>query len=339
MTPNDSKPDLPYHQPEALRQLNSTGILLVNLGTPAAPTPTAVRDYLAEFLSDPRVIEIPPLAWKPILHGIILRTRPKKSAALYQQIWTDEGSPLLAISQRQQQAIQQQLGKNITVKLAMRYGSPSIKNALQELRDEKVGRIIVLPLYPQYAGATTGSVFDAVTRELQRWRWVPELQFINGYFNHPLYIEALAQSVKEHIAAHGMPHKFIFSYHGTPKRSLDLGDPYYCFCMKTTRLVAEKLGLDQDSYVTTFQSRFGYAEWLKPYTDVTLKKLPKAGVKHVAILSPAFSVDCLETLQELADETREIFMHAGGESYHYIPALNDREDHIQALVEIIKEKF
>src|SRR5690606_7832778 len=239
---NDSKPDLPYHQPEALRQLNSTGILLVNLGTPAAPTPTAVRDYLAEFLSDPRVIEIPPLAWKPILHGIILRTRPKKSAALYQQIWTDEGSPLLAISQRQQQAIQQQLGKNITVKLAMRYGRPSIKNALQELRDEKVGRIIVLPLYPQYAGATTGSVFDAVTRELQTWRWVPELQFINGYFNHPLYIEALAQSVKEHIAAHGMPQKFIFSYHGTPKRSLDLGDPYYCFCMKTTRLVAEKLG-------------------------------------------------------------------------------------------------
>lgn len=317
----------------------TTGVLLVNLGTPDAPTTPAVRRYLAEFLSDPRVIEIPALVWKLILHGIILRVRPKKSAALYQSIWTDEGSPLLAISKRQQAAIQEQLGSDISVKLGMRYGNPSIASALREFRTAGIRRIIVLPLYPQYAAPTTGSVFDAVARELMTWRWVPELDFINGYLDNPLYIESLAQSIQDHIDVQGLPQKIIFSYHGMPKRNLDLGDPYYCFCMKTTRLVVEKLALDKSLCMSTFQSRFGYAEWLQPYTDKTLEALPASGIKHIAIVSPAFSADCLETLEELAEQNREIFLHNGGETYHYIPALNDRDDHIRALVEVIRQKL
>lgn len=330
--------DVLFHRQDPSTRV-STGVLLVNLGTPDAPTTPSVRAYLAEFLSDPRVIEIPPLAWKLILHGIILRVRPKKSAALYKSIWTDEGSPLLVISRRQQAAIQQQLGSDVSVKLGMRYGNPSIATALREFRDEGIRRIIVLPLYPQYAAPTTGTVFDAVARELMTWRWVPELDFINGYADHPLYIDALAQSVKEHIDTHGLPQKFIFSYHGMPKRNLDLGDPYYCFCMKTTRLVAEKLRLDESLCLSTFQSRFGYAEWLQPYTDKTLAELPEQGVKNIAIVSPAFSADCLETLEELAEENRNNFLEHGGESYHYIPALNDRPDHIHALVDIIRNKL
>ncbi len=313
----------------------SIGVLLVNLGTPEEPSVPAVRRYLAEFLSDPRVIEIPRLAWKAILHGIVLRVRPRKSAALYQSIWTPDGSPLLVISQQQQAALQKTLGENISVRLAMRYGNPSIADGLESLRGEGMRRLLVLPLYPQYAASTTGSVFDAVARELMRWRWVPQLDFVNYYCDHPLYIEALAQSLREYIADKGMPQKFIFSYHGMPKRNLDLGDPYYCFCIKTTRLVAERLGLQEDQYLSCFQSRFGYAEWLKPYTDKTLSELPKAGIKRVAILAPAFSADCLETLEELAVQNKALFLQKGGESYDYIPALNDRNDHIQALAAII----
>lgn len=313
------------------------GVLLANLGTPDAPTAPALRRYLAEFLSDSRVIEIPKLVWKLVLHGIILRTRPKKSAALYQGIWTSEGSPLLTIGKQQQAAIQEQLGDAYSVKLGMRYGNPSIASALRELQAEGVRKIIVLPLYPQYAGPTTGSTFDAVANELKTWRWVPELHFINNYCDAPLYIDALANSVREHIEKNGKPQKIIFSYHGTPKRNLDLGDPYYCLCIKTTRLVAEKLNLDKNDYIACFQSRFGYAEWLKPYTDETLKKFPSEGIKHIAILSPAFSADCLETLEELAVENRHAFLSAGGEKYDYIPALNAREDHISALSHIIKQ--
>lgn len=332
-------PDALFHNPQAVAQAPTTGVLLVNLGTPDAPTTKAVRTYLAEFLSDPRVIEIPQLAWKIILHGIILRVRPKKSAKLYQSVWTDEGSPLLAISKRQHIAVQQQLGDNISVKLGMRYGNPSIASALREFQQEGIRKIIVLPLYPQYAAPTTGSVFDAVARELMTWRWVPELQFINSYFEHPLYVESLAASVQEYLDTHPMPQKILFSYHGMPKRNLEMGDPYYCFCMKTTRLVVEQLGLEKDFCIATFQSRFGYAEWLQPYTDETLKALPQAGVKEVAIISPAFSADCLETLEELAVENRDIFLQAGGESYDYIPALNDRTDHIAALVAVIRERL
>lgn len=314
------------------------GVLLVNLGTPDAPTTSALRRYLREFLSDPRVIEIPRLVWLGILHGIILRVRPKKSAKLYEAVWTSEGSPLLVISKQQQLAIQEQLGDGFSVKLGMRYGNPSIASALRELQKEAVRKIIVLPLYPQYAAPTTGSSFDAVAKELSGWRWVPELHFINNYCDEPLYVAALANSVREHIEKNGKPQKIIFSYHGTPKRNLDLGDPYYCFCIKTTRLVAEQLGLDKNDYIASFQSRFGYAEWLKPYTDETLKNLPAEGVKDVAIISPAFSADCLETLEELAVENRHTFMVAGGEKYAYIPALNDRADHIHALVHLIRQR-
>lgn len=315
----------------------TTGVLLVNLGTPDAPTASATRRYLAEFLADPRVIEIPKLAWMLILHGIILRVRPKKSAAKYQTVWTPEGSPLLVISQRQAAAIQKQLGDTALVKLGMRYGNPSIQKALREFQQAGVRKIIVLPLYPQYAAATTGSTFDAVTRELQQWRFVPELHFINNYSDQPLFIDALAKSIQEDFDQYGKPEKLLLSYHGMPKRNLELGDPYFCFCQKTTRLVAEKLGLAKEDYITTFQSRFGYAEWLQPYTDATLTDLANKGIKNVAIISPAFSADCLETLEELETENREVFVHAGGADYRYIPALNDRADHIDALADIIKK--
>jgi ferrochelatase len=317
----------------------TTGVLLVNLGTPDAPTASALRRYLAEFLADTRVIEIPKIIWMLILHGIILRVRPKKSAAKYATVWTDEGSPLLVISKRQTAAVQAQLGSSANVKLGMRYGNPSITKALREFQAEGVRKIIVLPLYPQYAAATTGSTFDAVTRELQKWRFVPELHFINNYCDNPLFINALAASIQEDFNQQGKPEKLLLSYHGMPKRNLDLGDPYFCLCQKTTRLVAEKLGLDKNEYLTTFQSRFGYAEWLQPYTDKTLEELAQSGVKNVAIVSPAFSADCLETLEELAVENRDIFMHAGGTAYRYIPALNDRADHISALVQLIKQQL
>jgi ferrochelatase len=313
------------------------GILLANLGTPDAPTTPALRRYLAEFLADPRVIEIPRVIWLLILHGIILRMRPRKSAALYKSVWTSEGSPLLAISKQQQAAIQNELGDGYSVKLGMRYGNPSIASALRELQKEAVRKIIVLPLYPQYAGPTTGSTFDAVATELKNWRWVPELHFINNYCDQPLYVEALANSVREHIEKNGLPQKIIFSYHGMPKRYLTSGDPYFCLCQKTTRLVQEKLGLDKNICLTSFQSRFGREEWLKPYTDEILEQLPKDGIKDIAILSPAFSADCLETLEELAVENRHAFLEAGGEKYAYIAALNDRPDHIRALAALLKQ--
>jgi protoporphyrin/coproporphyrin ferrochelatase len=320
-----------------------TGVLITNLGTPDAHTAKALRIYLAEFLSDPRIVEIPKLIWWFILHGIILRVRPKKSAAKYEMIWTDEGSPLLVNSQRQAAAIQQQMGDSAVIKLGMRYGNPSIAKALREFQQLGVRKIIVLPLYPHYAAATTGSTFDAIAKELITWRWVPELHFINGYYDNELYIESLSNSVREQLDllsnSNQKPQKIIFSYHGTPKRSLDLGDPYYCLCQKTTRLVQEKLGLEKSDCLTTYQSRFGYAEWLKPYTDETLKSLPGSGVKNIAILSPAFSSDCLETLEELAIENRDTFLQAGGENFHYISALNDRQDHIKALVSIIRERM
>ena len=327
-----SNPDALFHQGQPAK----TGVLLINLGTPDAPDAPALRRYLAEFLSDPRVIEIPMLVWKLILHGIILRVRPKKSAAKYKSIWTSEGSPLLAISKKQTAAIQQKLGDHINVKLGMRYGNPSIKKALQEFQAEGTRKIVVLPLYPQYAAATTASSFDAVSKELQHWRFVPELIFINNYCDNADYISALANSIQEDFNRHGKPEKLLLSYHGMPKRNLELGDPYFCFCQKTTRLVAEKLGLRADDYITTFQSRFGYAEWLQPYTDATLRELAKGNLKNVAIISPAFSADCLETLEELAMENREVFMQAGGKNYRYIPALNTREDHIRALVNILR---
>lgn len=316
-----------------------TGILVTNLGSPDAPTAKALRVYLAEFLSDPRIVEIPRLIWLMILHGIILRVRPKKSAKAYQSIWTENGSPLIDISQQQADKIAEKLkanNHNVEVELAMRYGNPSIEAGLEKLRDKGITRIIIFPLYPQYSSPTTGSTFDAVARVLKKWRWVPELHFINGYHTNPLYIESLANSIKEDLEKNGTPQKVVFSYHGMPKQFLDHGDPYHCLCHQTTRLVVEKLGLNKELVMTTFQSRFGKAEWLKPYTDATLESFPNDGIKDIAIISPAFSADCLETLEELEEENREIFEEAGGEKYRYIAALNDRDDHINALYDVLK---
>ena len=320
-----------------------TGVLLTNLGTPEAPTASALRVYLREFLSDPRVVEIPRLIWLIILHGIILRVRPKKSAALYESIWTEKGSPLLVISQQQQAKIAKRIadehGDNVLVELAMRYGKLSISDALDKLQSSGVRNIVVLPLYPQYAGPTTASTFDAVVNKIKQWRWIPTLSFISGYHDNPKYISALAESVTSYIDTYGKPDKLVLSYHGMPKYFLEQGDPYFCFCSQTTRLLAEHLGLEKHEYVMTFQSRFGKAEWLQPYTDVTLAELPKLGSKHVAIISPAFSADCLETLEELEHENKDVFLEAGGEKYHYIPALNDNESHIDALVDIINKQL
>ncbi len=314
-------------------------VLLINLGTPDAPATKDVRRYLAEFLADPRVVEIPKLVWSVILHGVILRTRPAKSAALYKQIWTDEGSPLLDITRRQARALQQYLDnekRNVEVRYAMRYGNPSIAGTLNEIHQAGVDDVIVLPLYPQYAAPTTASGFDAIAKEMMKWRYLPSLRFINTYHDHPDYIKALADSISKDFEKNGKPEKLVLSYHGMPERNLKLGDPYYCFCKKTTRLVVESLGLEESEYITTFQSRFGKAKWLTPYTDETLKRLAKEGVDEIAIICPAFSSDCLETLEEIERENREVFEEAGGRRYRYIAALNDDPLHIEMMANIVK---
>ena len=318
------------------------GILLCNLGTPDAPRPAELRRYLKEFLSDPRVVEIPRLLWWMILNLIILRIRPRRSAKLYQSVWTEAGSPLMLYSQGQVAAVKQRLAEkygDIPVVLGMRYGNPSMASAIKQLTDQNVRDIIVLPLYPQYAGATTGSTFDAIAKTFTKLRWVPELQFINGYHKSEGYLDALCTTIKRHIEQHGQPDKFVFSYHGTPERYLKNGDPYHCFCHQTTRLVREKLGFDESQVMTTFQSRFGREPWLQPYTDKTLEQLPEDGVKHVVVICPGFSSDCLETIEEINMEARESFIDSGGEQFHYIPCLNDDPVHIDALVSILEKRL
>ncbi len=314
-------------------------VLLINLGTPDAPTKKNVRRYLAEFLADPRVVEIPKLVWSIILHGIILRIRPAKSAALYKKIWTDAGSPLFDITRRQAEALQTKLDKqehNVKVRFAMRYGNPSIPSTLKQMHESGIDDIIILPLYPQYAAPTTASSFDAIAKEMMKWRYLPSIRFINTYHDHPDYINALVHSIQQDFEKHGKPKKLVLSYHGMPERNLKLGDPYYCFCKKTTRLVVEALELDEADYVTTFQSRFGKAKWLTPYTDGTLGKLAKEGIDDVAVICPAFSADCLETLEEIEHENREIFEAAGGKAYRYIDALNDDPHHIDMMANIVR---
>lgn len=321
-------------------QTRRIGVLLTNLGTPDAPTTSALRRYLAEFLSDRRVVEIPRLLWMIILHGIILRLRPGRSAHNYQSIWTAEGSPLLAISRRQVAAIAERVNQGreqaVVFALGMRYGNPSIASALRELKSQGVDRLIVLPLYPQYSSATTGSTFDAVSAELRRWRWVPELHFINAYHDNAAYIDALVQSIRQYWQAHGQSQRLLFSYHGIPKRNQLQGDPYFCHCHKTSRLVAESLGLEASQWQVSFQSRFGKAEWLQPYTDKTLKQWGEEGVGPVAVVCPGFSADCLETLEEIGVENRDYYIEAGGGDYHYIPALNDSPLHIDAVSNILQ---
>ena len=315
------------------------GILITNLGTPDAPTPAALRRYLKEFLWDPRVVELPRWVWWPILNGLVLRLRPARSAHAYNQIWTNEGSPLLVNSRSQQAALREvfeaRLGERAVVALGMRYGSPSIADALNGLKSKGVQRLLVLPLYPQYSASTTASTFDKVSQILTTWRQLPEVRFITHYFDNPAYIQAVADSIREHWEQYGRADRLLFSFHGMPKSTMEAGDPYYDQCIKTADLVVRHLGLADGQWYVTFQSRFGYAEWLRPYTMDTLKEWGQAGVKGVDVICPGFSADCLETLEEIAMQNREAFLAAGGESYHYIPALNHRPDHIHALTGII----
>ncbi len=319
---------------------DAVGILIVNLGTPDAPTAKAVRRYLAEFLWDPRVVEIPRPIWWLILNGFVLTTRPAKSAAAYRRVWTDEGSPLLRISEKQTEALRGKLkstlpGGAVNIELGMRYGNPSIASALDKLREQKSRRILVLPLYPQYSATTTATAFDEVARVLKKWRWLPEMRFVNQYHDDMAYIECLASSIKEAWQAHEQPEKLLFSFHGMPKQFLLAGDPYHCYCQNTARLVAEKLNLKKDQWLLSFQSLFGKAQWLKPYTQSTLQEWGDKGVKRVDVICPGFSADCLETLEEIAMLNKEFFVDAGGESLNYIPALNDRADHIDMLANIV----
>ena len=314
-----------------------TAVLLVNLGSPDAPTAAATRRYLAEFLGDPRVVEIPRIAWWPILHGIILRTRPAKSAAKYATVWTPEGSPLVAGTARVAKLLQGALGERglpVPVRMAMRYGNPSVASALDALRAEGATRILVLPMYPQYAAATTASVWDAVTAWGRDARHLPELRFVHRYHDEPAYIQALAASVRAHWQREGRGRMLVMSFHGLPERSLHLGDPYHCECHKTARLMAEALGLKKDEYRVTFQSRFGKAKWLQPYTEPTLKEMAAGGLERVDVVCPGFPVDCLETLEEIAQEARDAFIEAGGRDFHYITCLNDSREGVRALVEV-----
>jgi ferrochelatase len=316
-----------------------TGILVVNLGTPDQPETGSVRRYLGEFLADPRVVEIPRIFWLALLHGVILRKRAPISAKAYQNIWLPEGSPLMVYSRHISDAIgaaaKRRYKGPVKVELAMRYGKPSIAEGLEKLRQRGVRRLLVLSLYPQYSATTTATVFDAVSKELRGWRWIPETRFINQYHDDSGYIKALANSVEDHWREAGRDGFLLMSFHGLPQRNLQQGDPYFCQCQKTARLLANKLGLAEDKWKISFQSRFGKAQWVQPYTDKTLKKLAAKGQQRVDVICPGFPAACLETLEEMNVENRATFLAAGGEEYHYIPALNQNEDHIGALMDII----
>lgn len=318
-----------------------TGVLLVNLGTPAAPTAAALRPYLKEFLSDPRVVEIPRAVWWPILHGAILTTRPAKSAKKYATIWMPEGSPLKVYTERQAKFVRGRLGQDgfpdLVVDWAMRYGQPSIPDALGRMKAGGCTRILVLPLYPQYAASTTASVMDEIARCLGHWRNIPEIRYVRSFPDHPGYIAALEAQVREHWMKHGQGDKLIMSFHGIPRRSLDLGDPYHCECHVTARLLAAALRLPPERWQLTFQSRFGKAEWLQPYTQPTLEALARGGTTSVDVICPGFAGDCLETLEEIGMECKQAFLGKGGKVFQYIPCLNDRPDWIAALAGIARD--
>lgn len=318
--------------------MTKTAILLVNLGTPDEPTAPAVKRYLAEFLGDRRVVELPRLLWLPILHGIILNTRPAKSAAKYARIWTPEGSPLKVHTEKQTELLKDLLGeqghKDLLVDWAMRYGSPSIPSVLDKLKVAGAQRILILPLYPQYAGSTTASTEDAVAAWLKRQAQPPRIDWVREYPTDAAYIGALADSIRDHWQTHGRSGKLVMSFHGIPKRSVDKGDPYADQCHATAKSLAAALDLTADEWLATFQSRFGAAEWLQPYTQPTLEALAKDGLKRVDVICPGFPADCLETLEEISMECREAFLESGGETFHYIPCLNERPDWIAALADI-----
>ncbi len=317
------------------------GILLTNLGTPAAPTAAALRPFLKQFLSDHRVVDLPRALWWPILNLIILNTRPRKSAAAYQEIWTDRGSPLAAYTKDQVAALdavmRARLGDQVIVDYGFRYGEPSIDNAVRSMLDRGVRKLLVIPLFPQYNGPTTASTFDALGDSLQQLRWVPELRFVTHYHDHPRYIAALEASVRRHWDEHGKPDKLLMSYHGIPARYRDEGDPYFCECHKTTRLLAEALELGEGEYATAFQSRFGREEWVKPYTDELLEEWARDGVSNVHVICPGFASDCLETLEEIGIQYRRLFMNSGGLRFQYIPALNAEPEHIELLTALVRD--
>ena len=321
---------------------NKIGVLLTNLGTPKSPTRKDVKKYLNQFLSDKRVVDINRLLWIPILKLIILTIRPSRSAKLYQKIWTKEGSPLLVFMHRIKNKIIKILEKQNTdyvVEVGMRYGEPSIENTLTKMKESKVSKIIVFPLYPQAGSPTTSTTLDEISHVFSKWPWVPELRFINGYHDNNGYINALSKSIENASKKEGVPEKILFSYHGMPKRYLNNGDPYYCFCHKTTRLVAEKLNLNENQYDMSFQSRFGTEEWLKPYTDKILIDYARQNIKNVHIISPGFSVDCLETLEEIKIQYLELFHKNGGKKLYYIPCLNESDDHIKLIKTIIMDNI
>ena len=316
----------------------AAAIVLVNLGTPAAPGTRSVRRYLAEFLGDRRVVELPRWLWRPVLHGVVLRVRPARSAELYAKVWTADGSPLAsgtaALATAVGEAVRARRPGPVVVRHAMRYGGPSIREVLRGLAHENVRRVLVLPLYPQYSATTTASVFDAVARELEGWRWLPELRFVTDYHAEARYIEALARSVEAHWRHQPRAQRLVLSFHGIPERYFRAGDPYFCQCQATARRLRERLGLEEDALVVAFQSQVGRTRWLQPYTEQVLAELPAAGVRHVQVLCPGFAVDCLETLEEIAIRNHARFLQAGGERFEYIPALNAGIDHVNALAEL-----
>ena len=313
------------------------GIILSNLGTPDSPTKKDLKKYLNQFLMDKRVIDLPRVFWLPILKLIILNIRPKRSAKLYKAIWTQHGSPLMVFSKKILKKLSEKFNDNITLVMGMRYGSPSIKGAMNILQKENISKILVFPLYPQAGSPTTSSTFDAIANYLAKIPWTPDLRFISGYHDNKDYVKALVNSINKSFKDHGIPDKLIFSFHGMPKRYLEKGDPYYCFCQKTARLTAEKLDLKEEFYEVAFQSRFGSEKWLEPYIDKILINEAEVGTKYIQVISPGFSVDCLETLEEISIQYRKIFLKNGGEKFHYIPCLNDSEDQINMIESIIND--
>jgi ferrochelatase len=317
-----------------------TGVLLANLGSPEAPTTKAVRRFLKDFLWDPRVVNLPRPLWWIILHLFVLPFRPRRSALAYRKIWDIKGSPLIFLTRQLTEKIAHKLqAKEVIIDYAMRYGEPSIESRLNALKAQGVEKLIVLPLYPQFSSTTTASVYDAAVGELNRWFHLPDLHFISDYHRHPRYIEAVAESIRKSWRDHGKNDLLLMSFHGLPEVLTEWGDPYFYHCRETATLIAKRLGLNENEWLMVFQSRFGKAEWLKPYCVDTLQNLPARGIKKVDIICPGFAVDCLETLEEIAMENKALFINAGGSVYHYIPALNDSEAHADALIGIIEHQL
>jgi ferrochelatase len=317
-----------------------TGVLLANLGSPSAPTVSAVRRFLKEFLWDPRVVNLPRPLWWMILHFVVLPFRPRKSLKAYKKIWHEKGSPLIYLTRQLTERVADKLkDKDITVQHVMSYGEPSIAKQLQAFKTANIDNLIILPLYPQYSSTTTASVYDAVVKELNQWRHLPNIQFISDYHQNSHYIAAIAESIEQSWRMHGKNELLLMSFHGLPEQLTKWGDPYFHQCHKSAALIAEKLGIDETQWMIVFQSRFGKAQWLKPYCVDTLKNLPTQGIKKVDVVCPGFAVDCLETLEEIAMENKAIFMESGGEEYRYIAALNDSENHVAAIVSLLEQRL